>query len=655
MTQELNPPLSARDGRRLQVLLICRVSNPGPGRQDEKSLDDQEAEFRKWVEEHTHLPFDVKVIAGTGSGECLDREEVEQAKTELETGKYDLVIAEDLGRIFRRVHALLFCEAAEDMETRVIAPNDFVDTAQENWRLCAFFAALRHEMYNADTAKRIRRTLRNRFTQGGIFQCPIYGYIKPPGKKRDEDVQKDPDAQPIYDEWFSKLEAGDTFAEVADWLNEQGIPTGPYARKEKWDGRMVGRVTRNPILKGLRVRNDRITKRVNKTGRRKTVKAPPEERLERECPHLAFIEPVRYDRVIHMLKERNGKYRRRGRDGCDVRQNVPKKRTRFPGQTIYCGICGRGYVFGGHGQTDHLMCNGAREHKCWNGITVDGPLAAQKISEAVFQEIESLEGFHEAFLDMVQEQARQANHERDTKLRDLSVAITRNERDLTNVAKFVRDGDHSQTIRDDLDRLEREKSQLEYARGKLETRPVNNVVIPAAEELRQLARDEFKGLALDSFEFAKLMRCLVPKIVVRPYRSCDGGHIVLRSQFRLYLAGLLPDPLARDVLAKPLERILTVDLFAPCQRVAFREQIVALRATINPGTGREYTEAEAAREVGITTTAAQRAAALQRKMDQLGVSDPFVPVLAPPDDYTKLRRHKHKRYSFEPLEGAGQL
>ena len=91
---------------------ICHRGNPGPGKQDEKSLDDQEAEYRKWVEEHTHLPFDVKVIAGTGSGEYLDREEAKHANAELETGKYDLVIGEDLGRIFRRMRASLFCEAA---------------------------------------------------------------------------------------------------------------------------------------------------------------------------------------------------------------------------------------------------------------------------------------------------------------------------------------------------------------------------------------------------------------------------------------------------------------------------------------------------------------------------------------------------------------
>jgi hypothetical protein len=53
-----------------------------------------------------------------------------------------------------------------------------------------------------------------------------------------------------------------------------------------------------------------MSKRINKTGRRRSVDAPPEDRLERNCPHLAFIDAERYDRVIRKLRARNDKYRR---------------------------------------------------------------------------------------------------------------------------------------------------------------------------------------------------------------------------------------------------------------------------------------------------------------------------------------------------------
>ena len=67
------------------------------------------------------------------------------------------------------------------------------------------------------------------------------------------------------------------------------------------------------------------------------------------------------------------------------------------------------------------------------------------------------------------------------------------------------------------------------------------------------------------------------------------------------------------------------------------------------------TEREIAHKLGITKTAVQRAAALQRKMDELGLTDPYIPVTEPPEDLTKMRRHKHKRYRFEPLPDAGEF
>ena len=356
MASHLDPPLVPRHGSTLKVLGIARISTE---HQDALSLDDQQALYHQWLVDHADCLFELIVISGRGSGECLDRKEARLAEKAVETREYDLVIAEDLGRIFRRIHAQLFCELCEDVGTRLIAINDHIDTAQDNWRVLAGFASIRHEMYNADTSKRIRRSLRNRFQQGGVVQTTVFGYIKPPGVKNDADLQRDPDAEPIYAEMFRRLEDGAGYSEIADWLNELGIQPGPYARSPRWTRSLVSQLVHNPILKGVRVRNRKISKRVNQTGRRKSVTAPPAERLERHVPHLAFIEAERYDRMIRMLDERNGKFRRKGMDGIDPRKEVPRKRTIWPGQHITCGICGRPYVYGGNGQKENLMCRGA--------------------------------------------------------------------------------------------------------------------------------------------------------------------------------------------------------------------------------------------------------------------------------------------------------
>ena len=390
MINSLTNKFTPRANHILYVLGVERISKES---QDELSLDDQEALLKQYIRQRYDGQIEFKSIKSQGSGEYLDRSELYEIERLIESRQLDVVICEDLGRICRRRRAYDLCELCEDHGTRLIALNDHVDTANDGWQDSAFISTWHHERSNRDTSDRIRRSLRNRFSNGGIIQTLIYGFIKPDGAKSDQDVYKDPEAEAIYEHWFTMLENGATYSDVADWLNKEGVHVGPGSRSGNWSCKMVKRVTYNPILKGLRVRNKKKSQRINRTGRRKSVDSPLEEILTRSCLHLAFINPDRYDRLIKMLDDRNKKYRRKGKNGKDTRKNISKKRTRFPGQMVECGICGRKYVFGGHGQKDHLMCDGARDHSCWNGVTVDGPLATEKILSAVLAEIEQLPDF----------------------------------------------------------------------------------------------------------------------------------------------------------------------------------------------------------------------------------------------------------------------
>ena len=61
---ERDVPLLARLGSVLMVLALCRISTTN---QDERSLTDQEALYRKWLADHTETPFQIEFIAGQGS------------------------------------------------------------------------------------------------------------------------------------------------------------------------------------------------------------------------------------------------------------------------------------------------------------------------------------------------------------------------------------------------------------------------------------------------------------------------------------------------------------------------------------------------------------------------------------------------------------
>lgn len=166
MVTELKPPLTARNGHTLRVILPCRVSDPGPGKQDIMSLADQEAQYRRWLSEHTALPTEITVVAGSGSGEWLEREEYLHLIELVESDQFDLVLTEDLGRIVRRIHAHLFCELCVDQRTRCVALNDDVDTCVPGWQDRSIFSAWHHERSNRDTSDRIKRSHHNRFEQG---------------------------------------------------------------------------------------------------------------------------------------------------------------------------------------------------------------------------------------------------------------------------------------------------------------------------------------------------------------------------------------------------------------------------------------------------------------------------------------------------------
>jgi DNA invertase Pin-like site-specific DNA recombinase len=633
--------LVPRRGAELQVLVIARISTV---HQDERSLDDQAALCQRHVRDRYPGPIRFTLIQGRGSGETLDRQDLADAEAAVASGAFDLVVVEDLGRICRRNRAIDFCELCEDTGTRLVAINDSIDTARDDWRLNAFFASFKHESGNKDTSRRIRRSLRHRFEQGGVVQTLPYGYVKPPGAKSDAEISKDPAAERVYEEVFRRLGGGASYAEVADWLNAEEVPTGPWMRSRRWDGPGLARTIRNPIVKGSRRRNERMSQRVNKTGRRKSVKAPPSERLLRPVPHLAFIDPARYDRLIADLDARHAACARGRKAGTpDTRAGVSKKRTVWPGQHVTCGVCGRPFYWGGHGQAGRLMCSGVREYRCWDAATFDGADAGRRLAKAILALAEALPDFDEAFRARVEAGTRARRSAREEALGRLNREAEAAERELCNLVDAVARIGFSAALQARLSEAEARKSHLEFERADLLRHPDEAPPLPPIAELKRLARESVGRLAFDDPEFARLMHRLVPRLAVYPYRPIDGGAVVLRAELTVNLAPLLGD--AGDVLGGLIVHTTTVDLFDPPQRIAYRERVIELR-------GQGLTERAVAKRLGLTVTAAQRAMALHRQMQAAGVTDPYRRLLTPPDDDGKVRRHKHPRYRFQPFDGS---
>jgi len=299
------------------------------------------------------------------------------------------------------------------------------------------------------------------------------------------------------------------------------------------------------------------------------------------------------------------------------------------------------FVFGGHGQSNHLMCNGARAYTCWNGVTCDATLAAKRISEAVFEFIASLPDFDPTILALLQDEAGQRQISRNQRLREIDRHLERLAREEARLVEAIKRGDSLDSLVAALRELHAERGSLEHERNRSQEELPPPVELPSSDRIRRDVCFALQDLALESMEFADCMRQMIPKIIVYPVRLCDGGQPVLRAKFEINLASYLPAAHQLPSLIGQLRCERTVDLFDMPQRAAYRKQVIALR-------DQGLTEQEVARELGLTVTATQRAAALHRMMIELGLTDPYVPLVEPPQNDTRLRRHRHKRYRPRP-------
>ncbi len=199
-------------------------------------------------------------------------------------------------------------------------------------------------------------------------------------------------------------------------------------------------------------------------------------------------------------------------------------------------------------------------------------------------------------------------------------------------------------------KVEEQKRMLVAERRALERLGQRRLALPESlDDLRGMLREEFTGTAHDSPEFGALLQKVVAGFHVYLVRYCDGGGLLPRAKVTLALDGVVPD--LKHVFGGDglLRRELTIDLFVPPQRERIRPLAAQFAAQ---GHGPKAIAAMIA-EFGVekpSSTVVQHALRLEKAMQAQGRSSPYVLTTAPLPEYTRMRRHKHERYCFAPLE-----
>lgn len=645
MIRKRQRELKPRNGVLLTVLIIARIS--GCASQKEVSLDDQVDHAKEEVVFLYEGDVEYDIVKTKGKGESLDRPELAEIERKLRTRKYDLLVMEDVGRLVRGTEAVRLWGIAVDHGTRCIAPNDCLDTIDETWEEDLIAACRDHVGHNSHTSKRLKKKLMNRFVKGqGATPTETAGYEKPAGAKTFDDWRRLAEWTPSIVNGAQMLLKYKNCTKVADYFNDVKFPVGKYCTNTKWDGAMVRRYFQNSILKGMPARGHKFTDKIHEIGRRISVPNPDGPTYV-NYPHLSHIDAELFDDLNAALDEANKNCGRKKVDGNDPLYRVPRKRTRFPGQHVRCWYCGRQLVWGGNGMPNKLMCPGARERKCWNSIGLDGPRLVELLIDDVQEQFFALDGIDEQFKRLVTGSMQEVSGAWNERQRELDLRERELAQAKQNLVDSIMQCGARKLLVDQLDELETEERRLLKDRSRLDQNRSAQLQLPEdVGAMRSLFVEQFHSLAATSYEFGDLFRDIVPEIYVYLVRSCDGGHPMPRAKVTINLGGIVPDTLQVPELSKLLTYERTLSPFEPAQRIRIR--LEAARLT---GEGLNQRQIAKAIDEKPKLPAVQRAMALHRQMLELGLDDPYQIVYEPPADYSKLRRHKHKRYQFEMLEG----
>ena len=131
MSKRSDEQLVPKNGHSVVVLIVCRIS--GCSRQKEASNDDQQDNAKEALARLYEGPVHFDVISTKGKGERLDRPEIEQIEAAYRSGKYDLVIFDDLSRLIRGGAAAKLLGIGVDHGTRTLCVQDGIDTTESTW------------------------------------------------------------------------------------------------------------------------------------------------------------------------------------------------------------------------------------------------------------------------------------------------------------------------------------------------------------------------------------------------------------------------------------------------------------------------------------------------------------------------------------------
>jgi len=613
----------------LQVLTLGRVSTVD---QDAEMLCVQAEEVREKIKSGYKGRVNLIELGEQISGEEALRESYVEACELIEGGQIDVVILFDLskaGRLPRFMHQ--FVDLCVDCDTRFISVGDNVDTADENWEIAAGAATLIHGTHNRHTRHRIRAKALYLFDNGSMVTKIPYGFRKlskeeaqsgrfgPKGLR----VAKLPEVTPIVRGMKDRVMLGETYEAVARWLNDEGVPTGPYSSKDRWTGKQAINYLRNPLLHGERVFGARQVVRKRTTGQK--IRKPGEDPVRKDYPELGHLTSEEHAELIAEMDRRIAAHPRSQRVKAGPKGRARSK-TLFPGQLMICGVCGSPFYWRGSIGLQCCSRGDPSQGGCWNHVQVNGDIVRRRVRDFLLAMFDDRPDAKAILIKVALTECERLQGRGNRELDRAKIDIRRLKKEQRNLAAAIRKGGEMNVLVETLQQVEKDLTAAKRALTRLQKQAQDSPVSVGEDTVEAQLPDILDHLFANSYEVSAMMRRIIPKFVVQPLQAIDTGKPVARAYITFRVAALADHKSNGKYVPRPGDFSVALDLFDAPAHIRCLDDAARLHEEHPKWSAEKIAEA-----IGpdVKRWSVRLALKLHAKMQELSVVEAYVPITDP--------------------------
>lgn len=600
------------DGK-LFVIVIGRISTE---HQKEESID---ASFRYVKEYLTRVydgPIQIECLGERASGMLADRATIRRAEELIISGRVDVVIAEDLSRIYRNPRLQYdFVQNAVDNGCRVVCIADNLDTGTDHWELALGAAAFRHGMFIPDVRRRVRRSATHAFHNGGMVLRVRYGYRRLSKEEATSGhfgskglrMAKVPECTQTIRQMCRWVHEGVSYVRITERLNQAGICLGPYVKQERWAATNVVNLLRDPILSGTRRFRVVLYEPVFGTGKHRRRKGgQPEIKVYPELAHLSVADQEALWRV---MDERAALWRVSA-EKASKRFNVPRSKSIWPGQAATCGICGgRMYELGPFLKCQNALPGAARP--CWNHVQAPVELTRKKIVDWLTAESVNIPWAREALANCVWTELERLHRGTQSDSCRLERRVGELQAAALNLAKAIAKGGELDVLVQELTAIQAQIRELEAQKEMQVEAEGQDGCRLTREQVGSQLQDQLLALLRTSYEFADTFRRLITEFRVVPVQALDTPFVRPRGILTISFGRLRDGPGGEAITT-------VIDLFEPPEHIRWLNSCTRMKAETP-----QHSLKRIALRLGIGHMTVKRALGYARLMTAAGMTEPY--------------------------------